>query len=94
MLSNAINAANECSLEEQPLLSVRFDHGSKFFSITVINSIPAKNTSSKKEESSYFLDRNHGYGMHKMKDICKKYNGEFNQTYQDNTITTTAYLPL
>lgn len=94
MLSNAINAANECSLEEHPQLSVRFDYGSKFFSITIINSIPAKNTTSKKEEIFYSLDRNHGYGMRKIKDICEKYSGEFEQTRQGNIITTTAYLPL
>lgn len=94
MLSNAINAVNECSLEEHPKLSVRFDYGSKFFSITIINSIPAKNITLKKEEIMVPLDRNHGHGMRKIRDICEKYNGEFNQTGEGNTITTTAYLPL
>ena len=94
MLSNAINAANQCSSEEFPQLSVRFDCGSKFFSITIINSIPGKDTSSTKEDLFYSLDRNHGYGIRKIKEICEKYDGEFNQIHLDNTITTTAYLPL
>ena len=32
--------------------------------------------------------------MHKMKDICEKYNGEFEQTKEDDKIKTIVYLPL
>ena len=93
MLSNAINAVNQCSSQETPQLSVRFDCGSKYFSITVINSIPDENTEFQKGKNARTFDRNHGHGMHKMTDICEKYNGEFNQTCKDDKMVTTAYLP-
>ncbi len=93
MLSNAINAVNLCSLEDSPQLSVGLDYGSKYFSITVTNSIPTENTDFKVKKNARALDRNHGHGMHKMIGICEKYNGEFNQTLKDGKMITTAYLP-
>lgn len=93
MLSNAINAVNQCSDQESPQLSVRFDYGSKFFSITIINSIPEGNADRKTAKKIRIPDRNHGHGMRKMMDICEKYNGEFSQTNQDGKMITTAYLP-
>ena len=93
MLSNAINAVNLRSLEDSPQLSVGLDYGSKYFSITVTNSIPTENTDFKVKKNARALDRNHGHGMHKMIGICEKYNGEFNQTLKDGKMITTAYLP-
>lgn len=94
MLSNAIQAANQCDKKETAQLSLRFNYGAKFFSICITNSIPDGYAISKKLKSSHTLDRNHGYGMHKMKDICEKYNGEFEQTKEDDKIKTIVYLPL
>ena len=94
MLSNAIRGANQCPSSEEPQLSVRFDYGSKFFSITVVNSIPDGYSVSRTAKNNHTLDRNHGYGLGKMRDICEKYNGEFDQSSQDGKITTSAYLPL
>ena len=73
--------------------SVGLDYGSKYFSITVTNSIPTENTDFKVKKNARALDRNHGHGMHKMIGICEKYNGEFNQTLKDGKMITTAYLP-
>lgn len=93
MLSNAIHAVNQCSFEESPKLSIKFDYGSKFFSITVTNSVPQKQTSVRNTKKSHVIDRNHGHGMNKMIAICEKYDGELNQTLKDGNVITTAYLP-
>lgn len=93
MLSNGINAVNKCSSLENPQLSVHFDYGSKYFSITVTNSIPAENTDLQAAQNPHTLDRNHGHGMSKMITICEKYNGEFKQICEDSKMITTAYLP-
>lgn len=94
MLSNAICAANQCCVSRMSQLSVRFDYGSKFFSITIINSTPDGYSMPDTAKNSHSLDRNHGYGIRKIKDICEKYSGEFDQISQNNKITTTVYLPL
>ncbi len=97
ILSNAISAVNQCPSEEQAQLSVRFDSGSKFFSITIVNSIPegySITQTTKAARITHNLDRNHGHGIRKIMELCKKYNGEFNQTIHENKVTTTAYLPL
>lgn len=94
ILSNAIRCANQCTESDEPQLSVRFDHGTNYFSITVINSVPDGYSVSKAKRNSHSLDRNHGYGLSKIRFICEKYNGTFEQTNQDNKMTTTVYLPL
>lgn len=94
MLSNAIGAANQCINQEKPILSIHFDYGSQYFSITIVNSILENGMDLKSSKSSHLPDRNHGYGMRKMMDICEKYNGMFNQTSQQGKVTTSAYLPL
>lgn len=93
MLSNAIRCANLCKDLEEPLLSVRFDYGANYFSITVVNTIP-DGYSISKISNSHTLDRNHGYGLSKIRYICEKYNGTFEQNSQEKKMTTTAYLPL
>ena len=94
LLSNAIRAANECSVEERPQLSVQFDYGTKFFSITIINSVSNDNLLIYKNSEQLPQNRNHGYGLHKIKSICEKYDGLFDQTIENHKITTTVYLPL
>lgn len=94
MLSNAIRCANLCKDSKDAILSVRFDYGTNYFSITVINSIPDDYSVSKMSENNHSLDRNHGYGLKKIHYICEKYNGTFEQTSHDKKMITTAYLPL
>lgn len=48
-------------------------------------------TSSQTKPSS---DRNHGHGIHKIQEICEKYDGTFEQKTQNNLVTTTVYLPI
>lgn len=94
MLSNAIHAVNQCPPQELPQLTISFDYGSQYFSITIVNSISddySANRTIKKRNTS---DRNHGYGIYKMKNICEKYNGIFHQSIQTKQIITTVYLPL
>ena len=94
ILSNAIRCANQCSESDEPQLSVRFDYGSNYFSITVVNSVPDGYSISKVQKNSHTLDRNHGYGLSKIRFICEKYDGTFEQTSQNKKMTTTVYLPL
>lgn len=94
LLSNAIRAANQCSAEENPQLSIQFDYGSEFFSITIVNSISSSPPAIHKNSKQITQNRNHGYGLHKIKSICEKYDGIFNQTVENQKIFTTVYLPL
>ena len=94
LLSNAIQCANKCDTCEEPELSVRFECGTTFFSITVINSIPDGYSLTMVRKTSHTLDRNHGYGLGKIRYICEKYDGTFEQTCEDKRMSSTAYLPL
>lgn len=86
VLSNAIEAANCCSEYHNSELSVHFQSGTKYFCITVINSVcdhhPKK------------PDRNHGFGLIKIREIVEKYHGTFEQTYSDQQVITKIYLPI
>lgn len=90
MLSNAIQAVNKCLPEEKTQLSIHFDCGSSYFSIVIINSSSTETLGS----SAKSEDRNHGYGIKKIKDICEKYNGSFQQEQVEDLVHTTVYLPL
>ena len=94
LLSNAIRAANQCSEKEEPQLSIQFDYGSEFFSITIVNSVSGSHPGIHKNSKQITQNRNHGYGLHKIKSICEKYDGIFNQTVENQKIFTTVYLPL
>ena len=99
LLSNAIKAVNQCNTTEACELSIHFDSGLTFFSITIVNSIPLASTlpdSSAKQalKKSPMQERNHGYGIKKIREICKKYNGSFEQSEEEQKMLTTVYLPL
>ena len=94
LLSNAIRAVNQCSEKENPQLCIQFDYGSEFFSITIVNSVSGSHPGSHKNSKQITQNRNHGYGLHKIKSICEKYDGIFNQTVENQKIFTTVYLPL
>ena len=90
MLSNAITAVNDSQLEE-PELSIHFKAGQQYFSITVSNSFTPSDL-----ETSLLkkMDRNHGFGINKIKAIVSRYQGNFEQTTEENMVTTTIYLPI
>lgn len=94
MLSNAIDAVNHCKPHESGELSICFDSGLRFFSITIINSIPINYSTRQAAKASQTPDRNHGYGIRKIKEICEKHDGTFEQYEKGQKITTTVYLPL
>lgn len=91
MLSNAIKGAN-ASTENKPSLIIRFQHGDKYFSITISNSIAAD---ADKEHSAFHKkDRNHGYGIHKIKEVTEKYQGIFEQGQKDSLFIMEICLPI
>ncbi|MBQ4523725.1 MAG: GHKL domain-containing protein [Lachnospiraceae bacterium] len=92
ILSNAIASVNKCDSSMKPELTIHFQTGSHYFSISVSNSIceeDAGNLMPKKKSS-----RNHGFGLNKIKEIVEKYNGNFEQTRKEQTVITKVYLPL
>lgn len=93
LLSNAIHAANLCEKQDSPLLNIRFDYGSEFFSISIINTTHNDYLVTPTAPTVNRRNRNHGYGIHKIKAICEKYDGVFEQSRDSHYITTTIYLP-
>lgn len=91
MLSNAIKGAN-ADTENTPCLIIHFQHGDKYFSITIRNSMAE--TVENKHRSSHKEDRNHGHGIHKIKEVTKKYQGIFEQSEKDGLFTMEIYLPI
>lgn len=94
LLSNAINSVNQCPATSKPELSVNFHFGKHYFSIIVINSIDENRKKHFKEKHSVKKDRNHGFGLGKIKDVVHKYNGRFEQQLAEDKIITEVYLPL
>ncbi|MBR1691480.1 MAG: GHKL domain-containing protein [Lachnospiraceae bacterium] len=86
MLTNAVSAANDCGPEGSEL-SVRFEGGKTYFSITVCNPTLVK------EEPSV-PDRNHGYGLNKIREVCRKYEGGFEQQLSGHIMTSRVFLPI
>ena len=99
MLSNAVKGAN--LLERENELVIRFQGGEKYFSICVTNEIPVEGQGEKTGEKANDRDdrqndRNHGYGLKKIKETVRKYDGEFEQARDGETATFTLqiYLPV
>lgn len=91
MLSNAIKGAN-ASAEKPARLIIHFQHGDKYFSITIHNSIAA--TVDNKHSTRQKKDRNHGHGIHKIEEVTEKYHGIFEQNQNDGLFTMQIYLPI
>ncbi len=90
MLTNAIHTVNLCTADSCPELTIRFQHGKHYFSITVSNSKQAIAF----EKPIERISRNHGHGLNIIKETIEKYNGSFEQTQDHHLVTTTVILPL
>lgn len=91
MLSNAIKGAN-ASTEEKPSLTIHFQHGDKYFSITIQNSSCA--TAACSDKTLQKADRNHGHGIHQIEEVTKKYQGIFEQKQENGLFTMQVCLPI
>ncbi len=88
LLSNAINASNQCVEDCESKLEISFSGGNRYFSIKISNSVLAQDISQKKK------DRNHGYGLNKIKNVLEKYDGRFEQNVENEMFSITVYLPI
>lgn len=78
----------------KPELTIQFQTGSHYFSINVTNSICEEDTKKLNQKPKKATNRNHGFGLNKINEIVEKYNGNFEQTLQEETMITKVYLPL
>jgi len=88
LLSNAMAAANKCAESKDAVIIVHFSGGSRFFSISISNSV-VEGMRVKKNK-----DRNHGHGINKIKAVLEKYNGRLERKVEDGILTVTIYLPI
>lgn len=88
LLSNAIASANQCIESGRSQISIHFSGGSRYFSFVMSNSILEHGSVKKKK------DRNHGHGVHKIKNILEKYDGRWEQRIEQQILTITVYLPI
>lgn len=77
-----------------PELTIHFQTGTYYFSIEVSNTIGEEDIKKLGENTKKKSNRDHGFGLNKIKEIVKKYNGNFEQTLDNQTIITRVYLPL
>lgn len=94
ILSNAITSVNKCDGSMNPELTIHFQTGTYYFSIEVSNTIGEEDIKKLGENTKKKSNRDHGFGLNKIKEIVKKYNGNFEQTLDNETIITRVYLPL
>lgn len=92
MLTNAISAIRSGTVED-PELTLHFQHGENYFSITVSNStskwkVDMPNTRHKRN------DRNHGHGIYQIEAVVKKYQGTFEQKIEDGRFISKVCLPI
>lgn len=95
LLSNSISSANRCTDMKQPQIMIHFQTGKKYFTIAISNSI------AEKEDAQYVTGRkkkqenkNHGFGLNKIKEVLEKYDGRFEQNIEHRLLTITVYLPI
>lgn len=94
ILSNAITSVNKCDSSMNPELTIHFQNGSRYFFIGVSNSICENDVIKVNPQKKKPSNRNHGFGLNKIKEIVEKYNGTFEQKSDNQMITTEVYLPL
>ncbi len=89
ILSNAITSANQCVSVCDARIEISFASGRKYFSIEVSNSVQGQVGNREKPK-----DRNHGYGVGKVKSVLEKYNGKSEMELKEQIWTLTVYLPI
>lgn len=89
ILSNAIKSANQCVGVYDSRIEISFAGGRKYFSIEVSNSVAEQENAMKKPK-----DRNHGYGVGKVKSVLEKYNGKSEIGIKEQMFVVTVYLPI
>lgn len=94
MLSNSITSANKCVGMMDSELLIHFQSGSRFFSIAVSNSIDYNDGDRIEMEKKNRKDKNHGFGLHKIKEVLEKYDGRFEQYIEGQILTIKVYLPI
>ena len=87
LLSNAIKSVNQCTKELKPELNIKFSSGEKYFAVEISNTICVKNSDNRK-------DKNHGFGINKIKEVIEKYDGKIESIIEGRKIKLTIYLPI
>ena len=90
LLSNAIASANKVDEEQNPEIIIRFMGGNSYFSITVSNSFVNDIQDAKKKKK----DRNHGHGIHNIRETVEKYKGSFEQNIEGDLFISSVYFPI
>lgn len=91
MLSNAIASAAQCeNTSYTPEINIRFSGGNSYFSIEMSNTVLPQAFTGKRKA----IDRNHGHGTQKIKDVIEKYDGRHEIKLEDAQITIIVYLPI
>ena len=93
ILSNARKAIQSAHLPNAEL-SIGFEGGNSYFAITVRNSAKPQQTLQKKLPFGPAQNRNHGYGLGKIREVCERYDGSFEQEQTGTLVTTRVYLPI
>lgn len=93
LLSNAIHAANQYSTKKTAQLIVHFQTGKQFLCIAISNSINWDYESILSQTKKRH-DKNHGFGVQKIKQILDKYQGTIEENKNGELITINVYLPL
>ena len=90
LLSNAIASANRVNPDKNPEIVVCFKGGKHYFSITVSNSMAEEEQNKKKKKK----DRNHGHGIHNIRETVEKYKGSFEQNIEGDVFISSVYFPI
>lgn len=93
ILSNALKAIRNAHLPS-PELSISFESGNNYFAITVLNHAKSQQKIQRSLPFASVQNRNHGYGLGKIREICEKYDGSFEQKHEGSLVTTRVYLPI
>lgn len=95
LLSNSISSANRCIDITHPQITIQFQTGKKYFTIAISNSVTEEKdiqyVTGKKKKTK---NKNHGFGLNKIREVLEKYDGRFEQSIEYKLLTVTVYLPI
>lgn len=89
LLSNAIKSANQCSEMIDSLINIKFTSGQKYFAVEIANTAFVETLTCHNKK-----DRNHGFGINKIKDVLEKYDGKMESIIEGQIIKIIVYLPI